>query len=126
MASVHDERQSDQTTADQPEAMPTLAADHPPSIDVEASERAAVAYFAQWYGIAPAETEPEGPSEADDRWAAAAFNAERPDGNGYCPTDDRDAHNLMTQSVWDAGFEAIDPSAYRALGTDGPEPGRAD
>jgi hypothetical protein len=126
MASVHDERQSDQTTADQPEAKPALAADYPPSIDVEASERAAVAYFATFYGIAPKETEPEGPSEADDRWAATAFNAERPDGNGYCPDSDRDSHTLLTQSAWDAGFEAVSPADYRALGQDSPEPGQAD
>jgi hypothetical protein len=109
------DRLTDQTTADQ----------HSP-IDVEASERAAVAYFATFYGIAPKETEPEGPSEADDRWAATAFNAERPDGNGYCPDSDRDPHTLLTQSAFDAGFEAIDPTTYRALGADGPEPGRAD
>jgi hypothetical protein len=99
----------------------------PGHIDVEASEQAAVAYFARWYGVAPAETEPSGPSEADDRWAAQAFNASRPDGNGYCPTNDRDAHSILTQSAFDAGFEALDPSAYRALGRDStPEPGRAD
>jgi hypothetical protein len=109
------DRLTDQTPADQ----------HSP-IDVEASERAAVAYFATFYGVAPRETEPEGPSLADDLWATQAFNRERSNGNGYSPADDRDAHNLMTQSAWDAGFEALDPTTYRALGADGPEPGRAD
>jgi hypothetical protein len=106
---------SDQTPADQ----------HSP-IDVEASERAAVAYFAQWYGVAPVEAEDTGPSLVDDHWAAQAFNAERPDGNGYCPDSDRDSHTLLTQSAWDAGFEAVSPADYRALGQDSPEPGRAD
>jgi hypothetical protein len=107
---------NDQTTADQ----------HSP-IDVEASEKAAVAYFAQWYGVAPVEMEDTGPSLADDLWAAQAFNASRPDGNGYDPADDRDDLSIMTQSAFDAGFEAIDPVAYRALGRDStPEPGRAD
>jgi hypothetical protein len=116
MASVHDERQSDQAPADQ----------HSP-IDVEASERAAVAYFATFYGVAPVEVPTIGPSLKDDLWQATAFNAERPDGNGYCPSDDRDAHSILTQSAFDAGFEALDPSAYRALGRDStPEPGRAD
>jgi hypothetical protein len=120
------DRLTDQATTDQPEARPSLTADHPATIDVEASERAAVAYFAQWYGVAPMEMEDTGPSLADDRWATQTFNAERPDGNGYCPDSDRDCHTLLTQSAFDAGFEAVSPADYRALGADGPEPGRAD
>jgi hypothetical protein len=112
MASVSDHQAADPET--------------PGHIDVEASERAAREYYARWFGVAPVEAEDTGPSLADDLWAAQAFNGKRPDGNGYCPDSDRDAHNLMTQSAWDAGFEALDPSAYRALGADGPEPGRAD
>jgi hypothetical protein len=110
------DRLTDQTPADQ----------HSP-IDVEASEHAAVAYFATFYGVAPVETEDTGPSLADDLWQAAAFNRERPDGNGYCPADDHDPHTLLTQSAFDAGFEAVSPADYRALGRDTtPEPGRAD
>jgi hypothetical protein len=117
---------NDQTTADQPEAEPTLAADHPPTIDIEAAEQAAIDYYDQWYGVAPIEVPTIGPSLKDDLWQATAFNAERPDGNGYSPADDRDTHSILTQSAWDAGFEALDPTTYRALGADGPEPGRAD
>jgi hypothetical protein len=95
-------------------------------IDVEASERAAREYYARWFGVAPVEMEDTGPSLADDRWAAQAFNRERSNGNGYSPIDDRDSHTLLTQSAFDAGFEAVSPADYRALGQDSPEPGRAD